>query len=214
MDVTSQHQRHLRRYTNLASAIDTLLHKRLTLLDPQRWDDKNDASFLEAYKERTGAKSVLALCFTKSSETYHHWRSYAYGPDGICIEFDDKTLLSSPSLMADQIICRDAIYKEMKALEKALPPEEDLPFVKRYPYVGENEHRMLYISRTKAVPKLHLSIDLKAIRKIKLSPWLHRDLVESVREGLHMVAKSRDIDVYQSKLIDYPRWKNAVAGGA
>ena len=82
----------LRRYTNLASAIHMLDRKVITLLSPAYWDDRNDAYVLN--KERSTAKSVLALCFAETFETYHHWRVFASGRDGVCIEFDKQKLLT------------------------------------------------------------------------------------------------------------------------
>ena len=202
--------RHLRRYTNLPSAIDVLLHKRLTLLDPSRWDDKNDASFLAEYKKQVAAKALLALCFTKSSETYHHWRTYSYGPDGVCFEFDDEALLDGIDRQNEGIIVGDAIYLEIGQLEKSLPSRDQLPFVKRYPYLGENEVRMIHVNKKKAVTAKHLPITLEAIRRVKLSPWMHKDLAKTVASALRTVAGAPQLEIYQSKLIDYPRWKNAI----
>jgi len=83
----------LRRYTNLAATVHLLRNRCLTLLNPESWDDRNDAYFLAQYKERTNASSVLALCFAEASETYHHWRVFSSGGDGVCIEFDRPKLL-------------------------------------------------------------------------------------------------------------------------
>jgi hypothetical protein len=61
---------HFRRYTDLPSLIQILTNRKITLLDPATWDDKNDSFFLSTYKEKKKLKSVLALCFTSASETY------------------------------------------------------------------------------------------------------------------------------------------------
>lgn len=56
---------YLRRYTDLTSLM-YLLHKRkITLLDPASWDDKNDSHYLTLYKEKRKLRSVLALCFSR-----------------------------------------------------------------------------------------------------------------------------------------------------
>src|ERR1700689_4340302 len=85
----------LRRYTNLASTIHILKSQSIALFSPAFWDDRNDAFFLNSYKELKSAKSVLALCFAEASETYHHWRVFSHGSDGTCIEFDKDKLLSA-----------------------------------------------------------------------------------------------------------------------
>ena len=49
-----------RRYTSLSILLDILKEKRLTLLDPRNWDDKNDAFYMELYKSKKELKSLLA----------------------------------------------------------------------------------------------------------------------------------------------------------
>lgn len=213
MDTRSDSDRHLRRYTNLASVIDTLLHRQLTLLDPQRWEDKNDSVFLAAYKERMKAKTVLALCFTTSSETYHHWRSYSYGADGACIEFHDDLLLEHLRQNCDGVIHRKVIYKEVADLEATLPTDDELPFVKRYPYVGEDEYRLIYVCKSRLEKTKHIPIGYDMIRRITLSPWMPQPLVKSVKKGLELLTPSAKIETYQSKLINYPRWQSALKRG-
>lgn len=81
-----------RRYTDLPALIHILTNRTLTLLDPSFWDDKNDSYFLATYKEKKELQSVLALCFTKESETYHHWRVFSSGASGACINFNPEQL--------------------------------------------------------------------------------------------------------------------------
>ena len=69
----------LRRYTDLPAIAYSLKARCITLLDPQSWDDRNDSYFLRRYKDERKLSSVLALCFTQSSEKYHHWRVFAGG---------------------------------------------------------------------------------------------------------------------------------------
>jgi hypothetical protein len=68
-----------RRYTNLASLLHILRNRRLTLLSPETWDDKNDAFFLAEYKRIKELKTVLALCIAVREETYHHWQVFSHG---------------------------------------------------------------------------------------------------------------------------------------
>lgn len=84
-----------RRYTNLASTIHLLQHRAITLLNPATWDDKSDTYYMAEYKRLKQAQTVLALCFAESRETYHHWRIFSYGTDGICLEFDKQELLTA-----------------------------------------------------------------------------------------------------------------------
>lgn len=86
---------HLFRYTDLPSLIHTLKNRQVTLLDPVTWDDKNDSSFVTLYREKSELASVLALCFTRSSETYHHWKIFAPTSSGVRVEFDEQELRNS-----------------------------------------------------------------------------------------------------------------------
>jgi len=75
---------YLRRYTSLPVLIDMLAERRLTLVDPGQWSDKNDTAYLAAYKEAKKLKCLVALCFTATSETFHHWNVFSPGPGGVC----------------------------------------------------------------------------------------------------------------------------------
>src|SRR4029077_11819212 len=69
----------LSRYTSLPIALDVLVQKRITLLSPETWKDRNDAYFLERYREEMKLQSVLAICFSRHRETFHHWRVFSSG---------------------------------------------------------------------------------------------------------------------------------------
>ena len=85
----------LRRYTTIGSAIDTLRNKRVALLDPEKWDDRNDAELMRLYREKMKLANLKALCCTESSETYHHWKVFTQSADGCCVDFEKKPLLRS-----------------------------------------------------------------------------------------------------------------------
>src|SRR3990167_8422654 len=90
-------ERYVRRYTTLSSALDTLVQRHLVLLNPSKWDDLNDVRFMELFRSQANAGSVLALCCTLATETYHHWRIFTQGMEGICIEFERRSLESKLS---------------------------------------------------------------------------------------------------------------------
>ena len=105
------------------------------------------------YKRIKKAKTVLALCFAESKETYHHWRVLSNGSDGVCIEFDKNKLLSI--FEEDTQIRKGYVkYKLIKEI-RGLPSIglEDLPFLKRYPYRDEREYRVV----TVGIPRKSLS---------------------------------------------------------
>ncbi len=116
----------LRRYTNLAATIRVLRNRVITLLSPSTWDDRNDAYFLAQYKKRKRVQSVLALCFAETSETYHHWRVFSHGCDGVCIEFDKDALLRALG-GPDHVRSGLVNYREIKDVRRRVPTLEELP---------------------------------------------------------------------------------------
>ena len=52
--------KYLRRYCDLAALVYLLNARKITLLNPESWDDSNDSYYLSLYKKRKGLKSVLA----------------------------------------------------------------------------------------------------------------------------------------------------------
>src|SRR5882762_5821833 len=85
----------LRRYTSVPSLLALLQDKELTLLSPGLWEDRNDAFYMSQYKTKKQLKTLLALCFSESDETYHHWRVFTRGADGVCIHFKRDELLEA-----------------------------------------------------------------------------------------------------------------------
>jgi len=136
-------KRTLRRYTQLAPLIHLLHRKRLTLLSPTKWDDKNDAYYLEVYRRRQNLGSVLALCFAESRETYHHWHVFAGNSSGVCLEFVGDAL-SRSVCETPGIKCGYVTYRKIKDLRQEHPKTSELPFVKRHPFKEEHEFRLIY----------------------------------------------------------------------
>lgn len=197
------------RYTNLASTIHILRNKRLTLLSPETWNDRNDSSYIAEFKRRKEAASVLALCFAETKETYHHWGVFAPGCDGVCIEFDKHMIEEAVAQDAD-LEARKVIYREIDDVERNPPKDEDLPFLKRVPYNPEEEFRIIFASKdVKAETKI-LPISLACIRHITLSPWMPEALVDAVRDTLKGIKGCNQIPMHRSGLVDNERWRKAV----
>lgn len=199
----------LRRYTNLADAIHILKTGQLTLRDPSRWEDKNDSYFMKTYQKAIGAKSLSALCFTSSEETYHHWRIYSSGYDGVCFRLKHKEFVKTakrtlPGLQADFVN-----YKYTKDVKAKRPEANDWPFLKRAAFAGECEFRLVYAQERMDMSSAGavVPLELDAIDRIILSPWLHKSLIKSLRQTLKDVAQHPELAVYQSKLIDYKPWQ-------
>lgn len=113
--------------------MDYLSKQELVLLDPSSWDDKNDTLIIEEYKKRMKINKLFALCFTHESETIHHWKTFANGSSGCCIEFEAQGLLE----ILDKIkeVRHGAMrYIKINDLKDPNIAVYEFPFIKRRPY--------------------------------------------------------------------------------
>lgn len=197
---------YLRRYTNLPALIYLLREQKLTLLDPTSWDDQNDSYYLALYRERTKLLSVLALCFSKANESYHHWRVFSDGSSGICIRFKRLELLKAvrrhPGVQA-----RAVDYRTLKELQAQRLAVKDLPFVKRQAYEHENEFRIIHESQVRKLRTLDIEIPLSCIERVTLSPWIPYALFTQVKKTLRSIPRCSALSIVRSTLISNEKWK-------
>ena len=200
-----------RRYTNLAAVIHLLQTREITLLNPATWDDRNDAYFMAEYKRLLQAKTVLALCFAESEETYHHWRVFSHGADGICLEFDKQALLSA--FDGHRRIRLGAVnYRQIRTLRARTEIGiEELPFLKRLPYQDEKEFRIVYADPEVAVEFRNFPLDLAWIRRITLSPWMSQALSRSVVKTLRSIPGCEKLRISRSTLVGNNEWQELTA---
>ena len=198
----------LNRYTDLAALLDILTHKRLVLLDPNFWDDKNDVHFMSTYKAKANINTLLALCFTSKYETYHHWSVFAQGNSGICIRFKRDKLIAHLQAV-DGVRFSDVSYKEIRSLTESSFSISDIPFLKRYPYRDEKEFRVIYESNNNLTVK-EVPFSLDAIDRIVLSPWLPEPLVKTVRSTINSIKDCADLKVYRTTLLSNDVWRKKV----
>jgi hypothetical protein len=197
---------YLRRYTDL-TALMYLLHKRkITLLDPASWDDKNDSYYLAKYKEKRKLKFVLALCLMQSDERYHHWSVFAPGPSGVCIKFRRDRLLAAVR-KHPHIHMHSVTYMKLHEIRRKELMVAELPFLKRHAFEHEDEFRIIYTSKTEKRPKLDISIPLSCIERITLSPWMHSSLSHYVKQTLWAIEGCEDLEIVRSTLISNEDWK-------
>jgi hypothetical protein len=195
-------ENYLRRYTTLPALIYLLTQRQITLLNPERWADRNDSYFLKLYREKKKLESVLALCFTQASETYHHWHVFANGPSGVCISFDRVALFDA---IADVVRHGPVRYLKLGEMRNERLTTEELPFVKRYPFEDEREYRIICDSRNEC-QSLDLTIPLSCINRITLSPWLHRALFRQVKNLLLTIKGTSGPLIVRSTLIGNDEW--------
>jgi hypothetical protein len=198
---------YLRRYTDIPALVSLLTERKITLLSPASWDDKNDSRFLELYAQREKLQSLLALCFTQADETYHHWRIFANGSAGVCIRFDRAALIKAVE-QVDHIRVGTVRYLTLTEIRDEKLALRALPFLKRYPFQDENEFRLIYESCDEEIDHLDLSIPLSSIRRITLSPWMPKALSRNLKDLLHSIGGCSKLDIARSTLIKNEEWYN------
>lgn len=200
-------KRGFRRYTNLASALHILRNRCLTLLSPDTWDDRNDSYFMSEYKRLKGVKTLVAICIADREETYHHWQVFSRGADGVCIEFDREKLLAAFDA-TDGVTHRHVDYELVTNANTMREVNlEILPFTKRWPYGDEREYRAVYVNAEEQLPTFSVPIELSAIKRITLSPWLAPPLVDPVKMTLKSLPGCDGLRIYRSTLIDNEQWQ-------
>ncbi|WP_283744783.1 DUF2971 domain-containing protein [Sideroxydans sp. CL21] len=206
---TTKPTSYLRRYTDLPALLYLLHEQKITLLDPKSWDDSNDSHYLSQYKEKKKLKSVLALCFSQTAETYHHWRVFSPGPSGVCIVFNRAPLLASFKL--HKVKTQDVEYLTLVNARKRSFRTNELPFIKRAAFKPESEFRAVFESATEELPSINIPIDLSCIRSISLSPWLHKSLAQTTTTAIRAVDGCKKLKVSKSTLIANEEWKSIAA---
>lgn len=200
---------YVRRYTTLSSALDSLVHGKLVLLNPSSWDDTNDAHFMELYRTQARLGSVLALCCTMATETYHHWRVFTQGMEGICIEFNRRPLESNV-LKIPELTAGPVEYMLVKDLELLAKKDADrLPFIKRKGYRDEREWRIVANCKKPALQTFAMDIEVAWINRIIVNPWMPPPLVGTIRDIIHGFSGCEKISVVSSRLTSSSRWKAA-----
>lgn len=135
----------LNRFTTLHVLLEILTTKRLVFSDPKYWDDKNDSEVLEIYRRTRGSKNLRALCFLEDDETIHHWKAFADGITGCCIEFDKEKLIKKLS-ETEGVTYGSVIYKKIDHINNGSVDDNVgmMPFIKRWPYRFEKEFRAVW----------------------------------------------------------------------
>jgi hypothetical protein len=199
----------LKRYTNLASLVAILKKGELTLLDPSKWEDKNDAHYLLKYGEKKKFKSLYVLCFTKASETSHHWKVFSPGADGVCIKINTDKFLSHLESFKE-IVHAKVDYKLIDDVETQEIRVDRLPFIKRYAYRDEVEYRIVLGTKKEEKKKTYgIPFEISLIESIMLSNSLPNDLKKPIVELLKSIDGCSELDIFRSTLNENTRWKKA-----
>ena len=199
----------IRRYTSLSNAINCLANRKLTLMDPQTWDDRNDRYFMARYKEGLGLRALYGVCAARCGETYHHWRVFTSGFDGVCIEIKRKPLEAE---LERQEHIRFSSVDYLKLGEVDQLTNNDLlrlPFVKRAAFEPEREYRIVAHSNEEQQAALDLELQLTWINRVVINPWMPAPVAGSVIAALKGICTPNSIQIIRSRLLDNSRWRRA-----
>lgn len=198
----------LNKFTTLPVLLDLLERKKLTLLDPALWDDRNDAEIISAYKEHKKIESLMAVCFSYGDETIHHWKTFSSGTSGCVIEFNAERLFeqidSIEGLKHDKVE-----YRKLSDIEdkNTIIDIDRLPFTKRWPYRCEEEYRIIIELDAKAT-FYEIPIELDTINRITISQQMPRPIYNTIKSHLKEVWKNPDKRISHSTLYENKRWIN------
>ncbi len=180
-----------------------------------KWDDSNDSYSLSVFKERRNLKTLLALCFTETAETYHHWHVFAGDSGGVCIIFD-KDMLLEQFEKQNGFDYGPVNYRTLEELRIQRPSTMELPFIKRAGYVDECEFRLIYKNSSRQMASKDVRIPIECIQKICLNPWMPKPLVQSFRETIGSIEGCERLNkyVFRSTLVGNNEWKELVSEAA
>lgn len=206
--MNSKHIKKLNRFTTLPILLDLLQRKKLVLLDPRLWEDKNDSEVMLEYKKRKAISNLFALCFSCDDETVHHWKTYSNGPSGCVIEFDPAKLFAILDKIAG-VKHQRIEYKKLSEIEgkNAAIHVDKMPFTKRWPYRCEEEYRII-AEGMEATDFFEIGVPLSVIRRITISQQMPEKVYETIKGYLKEATRNPDSRISRSTLYQNQRWIN------
>lgn len=195
----------LSRYTTLPFVLDVLERKRIVLLPPSYWSDRNDSLVLEKYKQTKDLTCLLAICFSNGVDTIHHWNTFANGPAGCRIIFKADPLLNAVKKIQG---VRSGIveYFKINDLKRHSKETNSWPFIKRWPYRCEDEFRIIFEStkpRHCGKTELAIPIDLECIDSIMINQSVPKIVFKSIKDFIRSKAP---VHVGHSRIQEHSTW--------
>lgn len=197
----------LKRFTTLPVLLDFLQRRKLVLLDPKLWDDRNDSELILEYKKRKNIKNLFALCFTSGDETIHHWKTFSDGPSGCAIEFNAKKLFkileTIPNLRHNKVN-----YKRLRDVEDEhyKLDIDEIPFTKRWPYRCEEEYRIIVENNEENQSLFEIDVPLTIINKITINQQMPSQIYETIKKQLSSIEGQETQRINRSTLYENGRW--------
>jgi hypothetical protein len=199
---------YIRRYLPLSAVIDTLRRRKLALLNPENWDDRNDRLFMQSYKEKRGLSSLYAICAAVRHETYYHWRVFTPGHEGACLELW-RGPLEAALRERDSTRFKEVKYLTLPQVAQLSPKDlENLPFYKRKGFDAEEEYGVIAWSGEPQAFALEFDIQLLWVKQIELNPWMAKPRFQSVKDTIKAIHGCDSIECRQSTLIDNQQWRD------
>jgi hypothetical protein len=204
----------LRRYTSVLAALDTLKNRRISLLSPQLWDDRNDREVMAHYAATTASSTVFAYCMAEGNETAHHWQVFADRGRGACIKFDRGRLLQA--LAVDPVIRHHAVdYVNWRELGPFITNSETLPFIKRQVFGAEREYRLIATPAAgHTAPTYEVPIPLTCITSVAISGEAPARHFETLAAIIREIPGCRGLRVRHSGLLRNANWSNSLTQSA
>jgi hypothetical protein len=193
----------LSRYMAYKHLDDLLKNKRLALLNPDSWEDENDSIAINVYKERMDIKHLFVGCFTRTGETYHHWRIYG-SHYGVRIVFNGAALLLAAEKQGGYR-CETIKYVKLQDFKNAVNDISQVPFIKRWPYRHEKEFRIIWTGKRCSDNSKYLPLPKQGIEKIVLAPWIQDDAFDRIKKKIAN-KYGYDVRVERSSVLRNKRW--------
>jgi hypothetical protein len=201
---------YLRHYTSLAVALNLLNTHKLTLAPEaswKNWDDRFDAAMMDLFAGQKAGESkgknktaVFVICFTCNFDTERNWRSHGTIAPDCCITFDGPALIGAAK-KAGGFLCAPVEYMDSHDFRKEIKSgkiaPEKAPFIKRLPYRGETEYRIVGWGAGKT-KELNAA---PCVSRLTLSPKMPKAIFEPLNKWLESAYR---ITVSRSALFDTP----------
>lgn len=208
--MTESQPRLLRRYTDVLSVLDIVVNRRITLLTPSNWTDRNDREGMDLFAKEMGAMVAYAYCMTGAKETSHHWKVFADTGHGARVIFRRTSLLNGlknkPNILRGPVI-----YRKHADLATLAPiPTESLPFLKREVFSDEREYRLVATAPDfLASGSLAVGIKLDWIERIVFASNIPLPLVETLETVIRAQDGCAALKLHFSRMPENQVWAAA-----
>ena len=210
--MASAQPRLLRRYTDVLSVLDMVVHRRITLLSPSNWADLNDRHGMETFAEQSGVREAYAFCMTGARETSQHWKVFPDSGFGACVIFHRSRMLKG--LEKHSTVLHGPVnYRKHAELARLAPiPTARLPFLKREVFSDEREYRLVAtVPDSVALGSKTVGIELDWIQRIVFAANIPRPLVETLEGLVRAQNGCAELNLRFSRMPENQVWAEAFA---